>query len=322
MDFLHPAQRQCVEREYRGPARVAGTGKTIVALHRAVHLARRHPESRVLLATFSDALAAALRTRLRPFIGHEPKIAERLEVHSMSGIGRRLYVANVGRLHPATGRPVPPARAGRRRRQRGAARINGLGVQRTRTRGEDVRFARGRDGGHCGFIAAWLRARKREAYAPQAIGVFVSSSEQIKRALSAVQAAGVRPVQLDGGSDGVAGAVAVGTMHLAKGLEFRAVAAAACDEDVIPLQARTERVGDDADLEEAYGTERHLLYVARTRVRDRLPTLARSPSTTCGRERDRARRPAERAGEARCSACRRTGRELRHRLLAAIVIKS
>jgi hypothetical protein len=39
--FLHPAQRQLVERDYAGPARVAGsagTGKTIVALHRAAHL--------------------------------------------------------------------------------------------------------------------------------------------------------------------------------------------------------------------------------------------------------------------------------------------
>ena len=99
--FLHPAQRQLAEREYSGAARVsgsAGTGKTIVALHRAVHLARAYPESRVLLATFSDALAAALRTRLRRLIGNEPKIAERLEVHSMSGIGRRLYVAIVSRL--------------------------------------------------------------------------------------------------------------------------------------------------------------------------------------------------------------------------------
>lgn len=45
--FLHPAQRQWVERDYTGPARVsgsAGTGKTIVALHRAVFLARQHPE--------------------------------------------------------------------------------------------------------------------------------------------------------------------------------------------------------------------------------------------------------------------------------------
>jgi hypothetical protein len=66
--FLHPEQREWVERDYSGPARVtgsAGTGKTIVALHRAVHLARRHPDRRVLLATFSDALASALRTATR-----------------------------------------------------------------------------------------------------------------------------------------------------------------------------------------------------------------------------------------------------------------
>ena len=48
--FLHPAQRQLVERDYGGPARVsgsAGTGKTIVALHRAVFLTRANPDSRV-----------------------------------------------------------------------------------------------------------------------------------------------------------------------------------------------------------------------------------------------------------------------------------
>lgn len=45
--FLHPEQRQWVERDYAGPARVsgsAGTGKTIVALHRVAWLARTHPE--------------------------------------------------------------------------------------------------------------------------------------------------------------------------------------------------------------------------------------------------------------------------------------
>jgi mRNA-degrading endonuclease RelE of RelBE toxin-antitoxin system len=58
--FLHPEQRQWVERDYAGPARVsgsAGTGKTIVALHRAAHLARSNPDARVLLTTFSDTLA-------------------------------------------------------------------------------------------------------------------------------------------------------------------------------------------------------------------------------------------------------------------------
>jgi hypothetical protein len=65
--FLHPAQRAYVERDYSGPARIsgsAGTGKTIVALHRAVHLARQHPEARVLLTTFSTTLANALKTKL------------------------------------------------------------------------------------------------------------------------------------------------------------------------------------------------------------------------------------------------------------------
>jgi hypothetical protein len=42
----------------------AGTGKTIVALHRAVHLARSNPEARLLLTTFSDILANALVLQL------------------------------------------------------------------------------------------------------------------------------------------------------------------------------------------------------------------------------------------------------------------
>jgi superfamily I DNA/RNA helicase len=55
-------------------------------------------------------------------------------------------------------------------------------------------------------------------------------------------------------------------MHLAKGLEFRAVVVMACDEDVLPLQERIDSVSDDADLEDMYVTERHLLYVACTRA--------------------------------------------------------
>ena len=60
--FLNPEQRQWVDRDYSGPARVscsAGTGKTIVALHRTVHLARAYPDTRVLLTTFSETLANA-----------------------------------------------------------------------------------------------------------------------------------------------------------------------------------------------------------------------------------------------------------------------
>jgi superfamily I DNA/RNA helicase len=66
------------------------------------------------------------------------------------------------------------------------------------------------------------------------------------------------------------GQVCVCTMHLAKGLEFRAVAVMACDDEIVPLQSRVEEITDEADLEEVYATERHLLYVAVTRARDQL----------------------------------------------------
>lgn len=99
--FLHPAQRQWVERDYNGPARVsgsAGTGKTIVALHRAVYLARGNSDARVLLTTFSDTLANALRQKLHRLISNEPRLAERLEVQSMNAVGLRLYEKQLGSL--------------------------------------------------------------------------------------------------------------------------------------------------------------------------------------------------------------------------------
>ncbi len=75
------------------------------------------------------------------------------------------------------------------------------------------------------------------------------------------------------------GQLSVSTMHLAKGLEFRAVAVMACDDEVIPLQERIELVADDADLEEVYDTERHLLYVACTRARDYLLVTSGGPAS-------------------------------------------
>ena len=73
--------------------------------------------------------------------------------------------------------------------------------------------------------------------------------------------------------------VSLCTMHLAKGLEFRAVAVMACDDEVIPLQERIETVTDNSDLEEVYNTERHLLYVACTRARDHLLVTSVEPAS-------------------------------------------
>jgi superfamily I DNA/RNA helicase len=73
--------------------------------------------------------------------------------------------------------------------------------------------------------------------------------------------------------------VSIGTMQLAKGLEFRAVAVMACDDEIIPSQERIQNVADDADLEEVYDSERHLLYVACTRARDHLLVTGVNPAS-------------------------------------------
>jgi superfamily I DNA/RNA helicase len=442
--FLHPAQRDLVTRHFNGPARVAGsagTGKTVVALHRAVHLVRTMPESRVLLATFSEPLAHALRVNLRRLIGNEPRLAERLEVHAMTTLGARLYQAQIGPIRiassadidalihdatPSGDQPFSPRflraewdhvvdawqirtwdayrdvpRLGRRVRlpeSRRAAlwsiyeraleklqsdgltteagmfqaladrqttrpapafdaavideaqdvsvselrflaamagqRPNGLffsgdigqrifqqpfswkalGVdvrgrsktlrvnyrtshqirqQADRLLGPEVVDADGQreDRRHTVSVfngpppdirlcsteddevraaGTWMKGLVDDGFLPQDIGVFVRSSAQVSRATAVVAAAGLTAHVLDERVEPARGQVSVGTMHLAKGLEFRAVAVLACDDEVLPLQARISAVGDTGDLDEVYDTERHLLYVACTRARDRL----------------------------------------------------
>jgi len=452
--FLHPDQRQLVERTYAGPARVsgsAGTGKTIVALHRAAFLARSNPNARVLLTTFSDTLAKALRTRLRRLIGNEPRLGERLEVHSLEGIAGRLYKSHFGppslasravivEAMKAASAKVPPhkfslpfliseweqvvdawqletwesyrdvARLGRKTRlpepQRvvlwsifeqvraelsskklvtpaamfsklaavlpgspnppfdyvvvdeaqdisvahlrflaalGAHRPDGLffagdlgqrifqqpfswlalGVDirgRSRTlrvnyrtshqiRAQadrllgaevsdvdgnkeershtvsvfngpppDIRVLKSQQDEIDG-VGEWIAARLKDGIAPHEIGVFVRSLEQLDRARAAVTKSGASFRILDENVETTSGQVSVSTMHLAKGLEFRAVAVMACDDEIVPLQARIESVTDDADLEDVYNTERHLLYVACTRARDHLLVTSVAPAS-------------------------------------------
>ena len=67
--FLHPTQRKIARKEYSGSARVlggAGTGKTVVAMHRAKHLASKcEGQQRILMTTFTANLAADIRENLR-----------------------------------------------------------------------------------------------------------------------------------------------------------------------------------------------------------------------------------------------------------------
>jgi superfamily I DNA/RNA helicase len=115
-------------------------------------------------------------------------------------------------------------------------------------------------------LSAWLKDQLGAGVRPTEIGIFVRSEAETPRAQAAAASAG-------------ATGASVSTMHLAKGLEFRAVAVMACDDEVLPLQERIENVGDDADLQEMYDTERHLLYVACTRARDHLMVTSVAPAS-------------------------------------------
>jgi mRNA-degrading endonuclease RelE of RelBE toxin-antitoxin system len=443
--FLHPEQRQWVERDFNGPARIsgsAGTGKTIVALHRAVFLAKKNPESRVLLTTFSPTLANALRNKLKVLISHEPKLAERLEVHALDKIAERLFAANLGKCQIVSADAIKDIiikaakqvedhkfslsflcteweqvvdawqldsweayrdvkRLGRKTRlpdiqrqqlwsilsyvqsilksdslitlaglfrqladyfahqnhrpfdfivvdeaqdvsvaqlkflsslagerpnalfftgdlgQRifqSAFSWKSLGIDiRGRSRSlyinyrtsHQIRIAADRllgpeisdvDGNlesrkgtvsvfngpppailvlasleeEIQAVANWIITLSKEGIKAHEIGVFVRSENELDRAVSAVSEASLPYVILNDKVETTNGYVSISTMHLAKGLEFRAVAVMTCDDEIIPSQKRIETVSDNSDLEEVYETERHLLYVACTRARDHL----------------------------------------------------
>ncbi|MFG1954429.1 UvrD-helicase domain-containing protein [Micromonospora sp. NPDC048830] len=90
--FLHPSQRRVAYRvSYNGPAQVTGgpgTGKTVVALHRVKHLLSRSPDSRVLLTTYTNALAATLRENLALLLDDEKQLA-RVEVTTVNAFANR-----------------------------------------------------------------------------------------------------------------------------------------------------------------------------------------------------------------------------------------
>lgn len=452
--FLHPEQQDLVEKRYSGPARIsgsAGTGKIVVALHRATYLTRSNPDVRVLLTTFSDALANSLRAKLRLLISNELRLGERLEVHSMDAIGRRLYESNLGKIELAPREVLrrlleesagdvedhrfslhfllteweqvvdawqlgtweeyrDVKRLGRKTRLPEQQRqvlwtifeglrsrledrdfatkadmfsrlathlanvehspfdfaildeaqdisvaqlrfLAALGGNRPdslffagdlgqrifqqpfswKTLGVDIRgrsrtlrinyrtshqirmqadrlldpeladvdgvteeragtvsvfngpapIIRVSDGpeDEMQSVAEWLTGLREAGLMPREMGIFVRSAAELDRARGAVEDAGLPFEVLDEKIETTSGHVSISTMHLAKGLEFRAVVVMACDDEVIPSQERIETVADEADLEEVYDTERHLLYVACTRARDHLLVTSVDPAS-------------------------------------------
>ena len=129
------------------------------------------------------------------------------------------------------------------------------------------------------IVGKWLTARISEGLQPNEMSVFVRSLDQVSRAVDAAKSSGLPFGVLDRKLDSVEGRLTIGTMHQAKGLEFRAVVVMACDSEVIPLQSRIESTVDEAELEEVYNTERNLLYVACTRARDHLLVTGVRPAS-------------------------------------------
>ena len=89
--FLHPTQREIVEKNYSGSARVmggAGTGKTVVAMHRAKRLAGNLTgRDKLLFTTFTANLADDIRDNLK-------KICSREELRQIEVINLDAWVAN------------------------------------------------------------------------------------------------------------------------------------------------------------------------------------------------------------------------------------
>ncbi|MGB3910238.1 MAG: UvrD-helicase domain-containing protein [Pseudolysinimonas sp.] len=93
MAFLHPDQIRVVRRSFNGPSRIrgaAGTGKTVVGLHRAAHIARLHP-GRVLVTTYVRTLPEVLRTLFRRLA---PEASERVDFISIHAFARSLLRAH------------------------------------------------------------------------------------------------------------------------------------------------------------------------------------------------------------------------------------
>ncbi|MFC8528707.1 3'-5' exonuclease [Nocardia sp. NPDC057227] len=123
--FLHPNQRRYVEKSNRGAFRLsggAGTGKTVVALHRARYLADRDPGARIVLTTFNRTLAMTMEADLRALDPTLP-IADRpgapgVHVAGLDSLAHAVLTRAADHHYQSAAEQVLGAGAGARRRNR------------------------------------------------------------------------------------------------------------------------------------------------------------------------------------------------------------
>ena len=441
--FLHPDQKRFTELSYKGSARVsgsAGTGKTIVALHRAVYLHKQNPEKNILLCTFTKTLASALKQKLDILLGQDEAALDKIDVMHLEGVafahlkqnGRQPNIASKTQLLNFLRRSAQSvqitnyengfllsewenviddwgietledytnlSRVGRKsklgtnqrkdlwrifdetkqllksrnlttwshifrelsltndpsaqydhviideaqdissaelsflarhygdkpnglffagdigqrifrapfswsslgvdvRGKSNILKVNYRTSQQIRAKADLLLPKEIKDGdnqsedrsgtvsvfsgeppkislsddeaGEAKIVSDWIKEQVDQGIAPTEIGVFVRTESQYKRALTAIKDSGNTGVVLNYKLDGDDSSINYGTMHLAKGLEFRSVAVMACDDDILPLRERVKLFTEEVDIEEVERTERQLLYVACTRARESL----------------------------------------------------
>ncbi|MFD8272006.1 UvrD-helicase domain-containing protein [Streptomyces flaveolus] len=105
--FLHPSQRRVAYRvSYGGPVQVTGgpgTGKTVAALHRVKHLLGRTPDTRVLLTTYTNVLAASLRENLSLLLDGDEELLARVDVTTVNAYAHGVVTRVDGRAPSPVG---------------------------------------------------------------------------------------------------------------------------------------------------------------------------------------------------------------------------
>jgi len=119
--------------------------------------------------------------------------------------------------------------------------------------------------------AEWIQGLLKAGFAPRDIAIFGRTEAVIKdRAMPALARIGLTGHALSDETPPSTTDVSIGTMHRAKGLEFRIVLVMGCDKALLPLAHAMKDIADEADREAFVEQERQLLYVACTRARERV----------------------------------------------------